>query len=127
MEKKENEITEIRKWGSFRVVEDFDRDERHIRIKNLVINPGKNISYQYHNERGETWYLLQGSGEVILDGKIQKVKEGDIINIPVKQKHTIRADKQIEFVEVQYGTKKIREDDIVRLAIEWDEIINSLK
>ena len=121
------EKTEIRKWGSFRIVEDFDREGRHIRIKNLIINPEKNISYQYHNERSETWYLLQGEGEVILDGKIQKVKAGDIINIPVKQKHTIRADKMIEFVEVQYGTEIIREEDIVRLAIEWSEILELIK
>ena len=124
--KKKNTGMEFRKWGFFKVIQDFDRNKRHIRIKDLVIFPNQNISYQYHNERSETWYLIKGDGEVIIEGKIKKVKAGDIISIPVQKKHSMRAHHTIEFVEVQYGTKKIREEDIVRLGIEWDEILKSI-
>lgn len=113
----------FRQWGYYEVLNVFDNDPIYIKIKKLTIIDNRNISYQYHNHRSEEWFVLKGIGEVIIDGKCSKIKSGDIIKVNKKVKHSIRALKTLEIVEVQYGDEKIEEEDIVRIEYDWDEII----
>ncbi|TKI93614.1 cupin domain-containing protein, partial [Bacillus cereus] len=77
--------------------------------------------YQYHNMRSETWTIIKGRGVFILDGKLSEVTVGDILKIPPKAKHAIKAISDLEFIEVQIGSKLI-EEDITRISILWSEI-----
>ena len=113
----------FRQWGYYEVLNIFDRDPIYIKIKKLTIIDNKNISYQYHNHRAEEWFVLKGMGEVIIDGEYSKIKSGDIIKVDRKVKHSIKALKTLEIVEVQYGDEKIEEEDIVRIEYDWDTII----
>ncbi len=113
----------FRQWGYYEVLNVFDSDPIHLKIKKLTIIDNRNISYQYHNHRAEEWFVLKGMGEVIIDGKCGKIKSGDIIKVNKKVKHSIRALKTLEIVEVQYGDEKIEEEDIVRIEYNWNEII----
>ena len=113
----------FRQWGYYEVLNVFDNDPIYIKIKKLTIIDNRNISYQYHNHRSEEWFVLKGIGEVIIDGKCSKIKSGDIIKVNKKVKHSIRAFKTLEIVEVQYGDEKIEEEDIVRIEYDWNEII----
>lgn len=113
----------FRQWGYYEVLNVFDNDPIYIKIKKLTIIDNRNISYQYHNHRSEEWFVLKGFGEVIIDGKCSKIKSGDIIKVNKKVKHSIRALKTLEIVEVQYGDEKIEEEDIVRIEYDWNEII----
>ncbi|MDQ0200228.1 mannose-6-phosphate isomerase-like protein (cupin superfamily) [Neobacillus ginsengisoli] len=89
--------------------------------KRLCIFAGKNLSFQYHHKRNEVWVVVQGEGEFVLDGVLSYVKPGDVLNIPVGGKHGIKAIKDLEIIEVQFGSK-LDEEDIVRLFISWEEL-----
>ena len=112
-----------RRWGSFEVLNEQDYDSLKVKIKKLIILPDKNISYQYHNNRGENWYILEGDGKFIIDDKLINVKAGDKFSIEKGQKHTIKANSKITILEIQYGSIIPSEDDIVRIELEWDKIL----
>ena len=60
--------------------------------------------------------------ELVLNEKLIPVKAGDVINIPVRSRHAIRAVTDLEFIEVQTGSDLV-EEDIVRLYRTWEEIM----
>ena len=52
--------TERRVWGEF---SDLFQDEA-VRVKELIIQPGKGISYQRHFKRSEIWFVSKGECEI---------------------------------------------------------------
>lgn len=120
--KKKNNIC-IKRWGNYEVLNTFEGTDNQIKIKKLTLFPNKNISYQYHNHRNEDLIILDGNGEIIIDGKIKKFNRGDKITVKIGAKHSIRANTLLEIVEVQYGYL-CEEEDIVRLENDWNKIIN---
>ena len=60
---------EERRWGTYRVLDDtIYPDGHHALTKSITLKPGKNISYQIHHHRAETWTFTQGEGIFVLDG-----------------------------------------------------------
>jgi mannose-1-phosphate guanylyltransferase len=113
---------EERRWGSYRVL-DYKRypDGREVLTKRICISAGHNLSYQQHFKRSEVWTVVSGSGEAVLDGRITLIDAGDVIKVPVGMMHSIRAQEDLEIIEVQAGGELI-EEDIYRLCLSWDEI-----
>ena len=110
---------EERRWGTYRVLDDsYYADGRHSLTKSITLKEGKNISYQIHHHRSETWTFVQGEGIFVLDGKEQKVKAGDTVIIPVEHWHAIKALTELTFIEVQSGNPLI-EEDIERTEWIW--------
>ena len=103
---------EARPWGSYEVI----RESSLYKIKSIIVNPGKRLSYQRHQKRSEHWYVVDGSGEVTLDGKVQLVSGGSIIQVPQGALHRISntGSNELVFIEVQTGTY-FGEDDIERV------------
>lgn len=102
---------EERRWGTYRVLDDsYYADGRHSLTKSIMLKEGKNISYQIHHHRSETWTFVQGEGIFVLDGQVQKVKAGDTVVIPVEHWHAIKALTELTFIEVQSGNPLIEED-----------------
>ncbi|MBM7563603.1 sugar phosphate nucleotidyltransferase [Paenibacillus sacheonensis] len=114
---------EERRWGRYRVL-DYMRfpDGREVLTKRIFITSGKNLSYQYHSLRDEVWTVVAGNGDMILNEHRFSVKVGDVISIPKENKHSLRAETDIEIIEVQTGSQLI-EEDIVRLELDWSEIV----
>lgn len=111
---------EERRWGTYRVLDDsYYADGRHSLTKSITLKEGKNISYQIHHHRSETWTFVQGEGIFVLDGQEQKVKAGDTVVIPVEHWHAIKALTEITFIEVQSGNPLI-EEDIERTEWKWN-------
>ena len=54
-----------RPWGKYTVI----KDESNFKLKIIEVNPGQRLSYQFHNKRSEVWTIVEGSGEVVIDGK----------------------------------------------------------
>lgn len=106
---------EERRWGVYTVLksETFD-DGYSVLTKEIVINPGCSISYQRHFHREEVWTIIDGTGEIILDGIRHSVRRGDIFNIAKGQLHSIKADKKLTIIEIQKG-EMLSEEDIERL------------
>lgn len=113
---------EERRWGWYKVL-DFSKlsHEHYVLTKRICIMRGKNSSYQLHHKRNETWTIISGEGELILNEKLIPVKAGDVIQIPTLSRHSVRAITNLEFIEVQTGSELVEEDNI-RLCMEWEEI-----
>ena len=112
---------EERRWGTYRVLDDsYYADGRHSLTKSITLKEGKNISYQIHHHRSETWTFVQGEGIFVLDGKEKMVKAGDTVVISVEHWHAIKALTELTFIEVQSGNPLI-EEDIERTEWKWSE------
>ncbi|MFD1957528.1 sugar phosphate nucleotidyltransferase [Paenibacillus thailandensis] len=116
-------MCEERRWGSYRVLDYWKYpDGNEVLTKRIIISPGKNLSYQYHLLRNEVWTIVSGNGVMVLNGKQFPVRAGDVLTIGKTARHSLRAETEMEIIEVQTGTELI-EEDIVRLAFDWNEIM----
>ncbi|MGO4374325.1 sugar phosphate nucleotidyltransferase, partial [Paenibacillus sp. MCAF20] len=114
---------EERRWGRYRVLDYMKYpDGNEVLTKRICIEPGQNLSYQYHLLRNEVWTVVSGNGEMILNDKRFPVKAGDVLVISKQSKHSLRAETEMDIIEVQTGSELI-EEDIVRLAFDWNEIM----
>lgn len=111
---------EERRWGEYRVLDRIECGDGFSALtKQLVLRPGASISYQRHNHRNEVWTFIDGEGEIVLDGRRQPVRRGDVINISCGQMHALRALTPLTFIEVQHGSNLV-EEDIERFPYSWD-------
>ena len=109
---------EVREWGEFFVLDEFPTTK----VKRLIIKEGKNISYQYHNNRSEFWTIVQGKGFLVLNGVLTEVSTGDTLIIEKNAKHSVKSiNGDLIILEVQYGIE-CNEDDIVRITRDFDSI-----
>jgi mannose-6-phosphate isomerase len=101
-----------RPWGRYEVLQE---SQTH-KVKCIWVSPGKRLSYQRHAKRAELWFIVQGSGEVTIDGVIKPISTGDTVDFGIGVLHRISntGDQEIIFVEVQTGTY-FGEDDIERV------------
>ena len=84
--------------------------------KRIYINAGTKTSYQYHNEKLETNYIIEGEAEVWLEndsGVVEKtiMKAGDFFNVEPPKKHGVIAITDIILQEV--STPEV--DDVIRI------------
>lgn len=84
--------------------------------KRIYINANYKTSYQYHNYKRETNYLIAGTAEVWLEndhGVVEKsiMQAGQFFNVTPKKKHRVIALTDIILQEV--STPEV--DDVVRL------------
>lgn len=103
---------DVRPWGTYLVLDDEAMDHK---VKRIVVEPNKRLSYQSHQKRSEHWFVVSGVATVILDGVEHTVAAGSAIDVPVGSAHRCenRGDVPVVFIEVQHGTY-FGEDDIVR-------------
>lgn len=115
---------EERRWGQYKVIDFIQyEDGREVLTKRITITAGRNLSYQYHLMRSEVWTVIGGEGEMVLDGQYRRIAAGDVILVPSGMKHSIRAINDLEIIEVQSGSELV-EEDIVRLCMDWSEIMS---
>ena len=105
-----------RPWGYYKILADTDK----YKVKEIVVYPGKRLSYQYHFKRSEHWTVIEGTLTVVLNDKQIEKYPGQDIFIDVKDKHRACnfSDKNVTFVEVQTGSY-FGEDDIVRIQDDY--------
>jgi len=85
--------------------------------KRIYINKGYRTSYQYHEEKVETNYIIAGNAEVWLENKngivdITEMKSGDFFTVKNNKKHRIIAKSDIILQEV--STPQV--DDVIRIS-----------
>lgn len=108
---------EKRIWGSFYNL--FEKDD--IKVKELIVEPGKGMSFQKHFKRSEIWLVSSGSCLVNYsndspDNKKQiQLDKFDHYFVPVGKWHQITNpfNETCHLIEIQYGEECI-EDDIER-------------
>jgi mannose-6-phosphate isomerase len=109
-------MKEQRPWGFYEILLETD----YTKVKQITVNPGQRLSYQYHSKRKEFWTIVNGSATVILDDEKILIAQGESINIPLGAKHRImnETNELVVFIEVQTGTY-FGEDDIIRIDDEY--------
>jgi mannose-1-phosphate guanylyltransferase len=114
----ERPMYEEKRWGKYWVVSYNTFNDTKSLTKHLFIMKGKSLSYQRHNLRDEIWTIVDGTGDLLIDGHIRNVRRGDVAYITKGQLHAIRAISDLHFIEVQIGSQ-LEETDIERFEWEW--------
>lgn len=110
---------EERQWGSYRVLNYMTHsDGKKSLTKHLLIEPGKSLSYQKHRNRDEIWTVIDGTGDLLLDGHVRNVRRGDVAYIDRGMLHSVRAVTELHLIEVQIGSE-LSEEDIERFDWDW--------
>ena len=114
-------MIEERPWGFYEIL----LETEYTKVKQITVNPGQKLSYQYHLKRKEFWTIVKGTATIILGDENILVSQGESINIPLRAKHRIinETPQPIILIEVQTGSY-FGEDDIVRIDDEYGREIN---
>lgn len=112
---------EERRWGTLETLDDTETDGISTLTRKIKIYDGMTSSYHYHKERDEIWTVLNGSGELILEGNKISLVPGKAVCIRKNQRHAVKALRDFEYIEIHVGTA-VGNDDIHRLTFQWDEI-----
>lgn len=104
-------IEDIRPWGKFRSYP----HRKASSVKIITVNPGQALSLQYHNNRSESWIILDEGLEVTVGDRVWEPAKNEEITIPQKAEHRVRntATESARFLEFWIGDSD--ETDIVRL------------
>ena len=110
-----------RAWGWYRVLD----DKPGVKVKELVIAPGKSLSNQRHFKRAEHWYVLKGKVHIktetnYLDPFDRVTTLCKDINLAEHNTHVIKENvwhkatnltkEHCHILEVQYGDECAEED-----------------
>ena len=140
------EIDRSRPWGAFFRLENNNAEKfvdkyfsdikdqfvtfEGLSPKYLLVEPGKQLSWQYHHRRAEHWRVLEGSVGVklsdddTLPNETTVLNEGDLIQFPIEKRHRlIGLDDWGVVVEIWEHTDKKSpsdEQDIVRVEDDFD-------
>lgn len=110
---------EERIWGDYRVTDYVEYgDKSRSLTKHIFIQKGRYIGYQSHAKRDEIWTIVDGTGEVVVDGHSRNVRRGDVVYLTAGQKHALRAAQDVHLIEVQIGSV-LEEEDIEQFSWEW--------
>ncbi len=108
---------EERVWGKFLTL--FQKNT--IKVKELIIDSSKGMSFQRHNHRMEVWFVHSGRCKVYFQDKESSATEiilnpGDLFKVPIGALHQITNPftESCKMVEIQYGSA-VNESDIERL------------
>ena len=107
-----------RVWGHYRVIHETGKK---FKVKELIVEPGKTLSMQKHENRSEFWFVAEGYATVYTMNNIGTEKligvfgEHQDIWIPKQSWHRLEnATKQtLRLIELQYG-EECSELDIIR-------------
>lgn len=86
-------------WGTFTVIDNLE-NSKTIKIE---MKPNAEMSYHSHSYRSEIWNIISGTGKVCINGESKTVKAGDVVQIPVDARHSIKANEKMEIIEIQLG------------------------
>ena len=86
--------------------------------KILIIEPGQRLSKQYHEEKEETLYVLEGILLNYVDGRIEKYFPGQKIHVNPMQIHRFGAPEDRKTKVVEVSTNYL--EDVVRLEDDYE-------
>lgn len=112
---------EEKRWGEYKVY-DYSQypDGTKSITKHITINAGCAHEYQVHHYKDEVITVVNGSGELVIDGCRMKFGCGDTISIRRGQKHGIRAFQDMQLISVQIG-EDVTEEDVEILNWAWGD------
>ena len=105
---------EDRIWGAFYNL--FESDD--VKVKELIVDPGKGMSFQKHFKRSEIWLVSKGSCVINYSKDSPDNRNSitlnkfDQYNVPIEEWHQITNpfNQPCHIIEIQYGEAVIEED-----------------
>ena len=106
-------------WGYYKVLHN---ELGVVKVKELVVMPGKRLSMQKHQQRAEHWFITKGVATVYTIENstdielLGEYKMFDNLHIENGEWHQLcnEGESPLRIVEIQYG-ESCTEDDIERL------------
>ena len=107
-----------RSWGYYRVLHDVPG----LKVKELTVDPGQQLSMQKHQHRSELWFIAEGKATVGEYSRVYPtaIQMPQLLNhsthcVPKEQWHQLANpnDEPCRIIEIQYGDV-CDEDDIER-------------
>lgn len=104
---------EQRPWGRW----DTLHEEPGFKVKRLMVESGRRLSYQIHEHRVEHWTVVTGRGSATVNDKRVELLPGSTLTIPAQTPHRLanEGDGPLIVMEVQTGSH-LGEDDVCRLS-----------
>ena len=62
---------------------------KYLQLVLMTLQPGDEIGAEVHEDRDQFFRIESGSGEVLIDGKRNPVKDDDAIIVPAGAKHNV--------------------------------------
>lgn len=104
-----------RQWGYYRVLHENGPD---VKLKELTVEPGKNLSMQKHFKRAEHWFVSEGTATVYT---INRKSDAELWGVFTRHQHIHinreewhqlcnESDTPLKIIEIQYGENCIEED-----------------
>lgn len=103
-------------WGHEEILEKTDKYV----VKKLFVKAGRKLSYQYHNDKLETMFLLSGDAILILDGIRYVMHPWEPITIEPRIKHRLDSVESNREDACILEVSTIELDDVVRLEDDYE-------
>ena len=113
---------EERLWGWWKELDrSYADNEEEVLTRKVFLKAGKHLSYHMHPRRSDVWTVLKGHGCLIMGGKVQFVRSGDVVQISAEMPHALKAYTDIEMIEVQKGVH-LNMNESISILEEWGDI-----
>lgn len=104
----------LRPWGYYRVLHN---PNKHIKVKELTVDPGQRLTMQRHQHRAEFWFVAEGTATVKWDEHghtTTKVYQTEKIHQNEWHQLINETTEPLKIIEIQYGVD-CDESDIERI------------
>lgn len=99
-----------RPWGYYRVLHE---PNKHVKLKELTVDPGKTLSMQRHEDRGELWFVSEGEATLYTinrksDAELHgRYTQNQMIVINRREWHQLanESTEPLKVIEIQYGDR----------------------
>ena len=110
-----------RAWGYYRVLHEHSAQ---VKVKELTVEPGQQLSMQRHSQRAEHWFVSEGTATVYTINRksdaelLGEFTQHQHIHIERGEWHQLcnLTDQPLRVVEIQYGNT-CQEEDIERIQL----------
>lgn len=107
-------------WGDYQVIDYVQyQDGNSSLTKSLSVKAGECLKYQEHAIRDEVWVIVDGLGDIVIDGHVRNVRRGDVVSISKGQRHSVMAVTDLRLIEVELG-KELVETDVINTDWSWN-------
>lgn len=105
----------------YKILDVENSELKNIEMSMCIFEPGEIAKLHYHKVMEEIYFVLEGNGEIEIDGEWLKIKKEDCIAIPVGVKHRIRntgKQKQLKFLSI--NSPYWQNDDMILIGERFD-------
>lgn len=92
---------EEREWGSYRIIDFVRTNERETLTKRIFIDVEKSLTNKLSSYHSEVWTVISGKAQVVINGIIQVLQTGSVIQISAETSFVLTANEATEIIAVQ--------------------------